>query len=180
MCVPHTDSPATVTDRRYDNQRRSPTAATIPAVLARVLLGGWFVYSGAVKILGSGLERFTRDIANYQIVSPPLDAIAAYTVPWFEVVAGVCLVLGILRRGTLLTLAGLVCVFAFCIGWAWVHQLDISCGCHGSDAPIRYLNKVAEFTGYFIVLAWLWWRENRVRTLQQVCRFPASTPESPC
>ncbi len=90
-----------------------------------------------------------------------MDAIAAYTVPWFEVVAGVCLVLGILRRGAILTLAGLVCVFAFCIGWAWVHQLDISCGCHGGDAPIRYWNKVAEFTGYFIVLGWLWWRERQ-------------------
>jgi len=123
---------------------------------ARILLGGWFVYSGAVKILGTGLERFTRDIANYKLVGPPLDAIAAYTVPWFEVIAGLCLILGILRRGAILTVAALVCVFAFCIGWAWVHQLDISCGCHGSDAPIRYWNKVGEFTGYFIVLAWLW------------------------
>jgi uncharacterized membrane protein YphA (DoxX/SURF4 family) len=133
----------------------------LAALAARVLLGGWFVYSGAVKILGTGLERFTRDIGNYQIVSPPLDAIAAYTVPWFEVVAGLGLLLGILRRGAILTVAGLVCVFAFCIGWAWVRQLDISCGCHGSDAPIQYWNKAAEFTGYFIVLGWLWWRDGQ-------------------
>jgi len=132
----------------------------ISAVITRVLLGGWFVYSGGVKILGAGLDRFTRDIGNYQLVKPPFDAIAACTVPWFEVVAGVCLMLGVLRRGAILTVAGLVCVFAFCIGWAWVHQLDISCGCHGSDEPIRYWNKVAEFTGYFIVLAWLWRRED--------------------
>ena len=94
-------------------------------------------------------------------MAPPLDAIAAYTVPWFEMVAGVCLLLGILRRGTILTVAGLVVVFAFCIGWAWVHQLDISCGCHGGDAKIQYWNKAAEFTGYFIVLAWLWRVESR-------------------
>ena len=56
---------------------------------ARILLGGWFVYSGAVKILGAGLDRFTRDIGNYKLVGPPLDAVAAYTVPWFEVMAGV-------------------------------------------------------------------------------------------
>ena len=135
------------------------------AVIARVLLGGWFIYSGGVKILGAGLERFTRDIGNYKLVGPPLDAIAAYTVPWFEVMAGVCLMLGILRRGAILTVAGLVCVFAFCIGWAWVHQLNISCGCHDSDAPIHYWNKVAEFTGYFIVLAWLWRSEGRPASL---------------
>ena len=127
---------------------------------ARILLGGWFVYSGAVKILGAGLDRFTRDIGNYKLVGPPLDAVAAYTVPWFEVMAGVCLVVGILRRGAILAIAGLVCVFAFCIGWAWRHELDISCGCHGGDAPIRYWSKVAEFIGYYIVLVWLWRREN--------------------
>jgi uncharacterized membrane protein YphA (DoxX/SURF4 family) len=131
------------------------------AVIARVLLGLWFIYSGAVKIFGSGLERFTRDIANYQLVGPPLDAIAAYTVPWFEIFAGACLWLETLRRGAILTLAGLVLVFCVCIGWAWIQQLDISCGCHGSDAPIRYWNKVAEFTAYYILLAWLWWQEKQ-------------------
>ena len=134
------------------------------ALTARVLLGFWFVYSGGVKVFGSGLDRFTYDIGNYKLVGPPLDAIAAYTVPWFEIVAGVCLLLGVLRRGTILTIAGLVVVFAVCVGWAWSHQLDISCGCHGGDTPIQYWNKAAEFTGYFAVLAWLWWieRGNRV------------------
>ena len=136
----------------------------IPALPARVLLGLWFTYSGGTKIFVSGLDLFTRDIANYKLVGPPLDAIAAYTVPWFEVSAGLCLVLGICRRGAILTLAGLVGVFAFCIGWAWVHQLDIACGCHGGDAPIQYWNKVAEFTGYYILLGWLWWRESKPAT----------------
>jgi uncharacterized membrane protein YphA (DoxX/SURF4 family) len=130
-------------------------------IAARVLLGCWFVYSGGMKIFGSGLDRFTRDVANYKIVGPPLDAVAAYAVPWFELVAGFCLMLGFFRRGAILTLAGLVCVFAFCIGWAWVHQLDISCGCHGGDDKIRYWNKVAEFAGYYVVLGWLWWTEGR-------------------
>ena len=133
----------------------------ILALTARVLLGFWFVYSGGVKIFSSGLDRFTYDIGNYKLVGPPFDAIAAYTVPWFEIVAGVCLLLGILRRGTILTVAGLVVVFSICIGWAWLHQLDISCGCHGVDGKIQYWNKVAEFTGYFTVLAWLWWLETR-------------------
>lgn len=134
------------------------------ALTARVMLGLWFVYSGGVKIFGSGLDRFTHDIGNYKLVGPPLDAIAAYTVPWFEIIAGVCLMLGILRRGAVLTVAGLVIVFAICVGWAWAHQLDISCGCHGGDAPIQYWNKAAEFAGYFAVLAWLWWMERKIST----------------
>jgi uncharacterized membrane protein YphA (DoxX/SURF4 family) len=135
------------------------------ALVARVLLGFWFTYSGGVKVFATGLDRFTRDIGNYKLVPPPLDAIAAYTVPWFEIVAGVCLMLGFLRRGAILTISGLVVVFAFCIGWAWVHQLDISCGCHGGDAPIQYWSKVIEFTGYFLLLAWLWRAETGNRAV---------------
>ena len=127
----------------------------------RVLLGLWFLSSGGLKLFATGLDRFTRDVANYQLVGPPLDALAAYTVPWFEMVAGACLVLGILRRGAILTLTGLVIVFCACIGWAWNRQLDIACGCHGGDTPIHYWNKVAEFTGYFLLLAWLWLVERQ-------------------
>lgn len=130
------------------------------ALIARVCLGCWFVYSGGMKVFGSGLDRFVYDISNYKLADPPLDAVAAYTVPWFEIAAGLCLMLGVLRRGAILTLAGLVCVFAFCIGWAWFHQLDIACGCHGSDAKIQYWAKVAEFAGYFLVLGGLWWTER--------------------
>jgi uncharacterized membrane protein YphA (DoxX/SURF4 family) len=130
------------------------------ALIARVLLGGWFLYSGGVKIFGTGLDRFTRDVVNYRLVAAPWDAVTAYTVPWFELIAGVCLMLGILRRGALLTVTGLVLTFCFAVGWAWAHGLDISCGCHGGSAPIQYWQKAAEFAGYFVVLGWLWWGET--------------------
>ena len=145
------------------------------ALSVRVLLGAWFVYSGGFKIFSSGLDRFTRDIGNYQLVKPPLDAIAAYSVPWFELIAGLCLMLGILRRGAILTIAGLVVVFSISVGWAWYKGLDISCGCHGGDAPIQYWYKAAEFAGYYFLLAWLWWMEASVLPVGAV---PSGRPES--
>ena len=114
-----------------------------------------------MKIFGTGLDRFMQDVANYQLAKAPLDAIAAYSVPWLELVAGVCLMLGILRKGAILTIAGLVVVFSISIGWAWLKGLNISCGCHGGDAPISYWNKVVEFSVYFMILGWLWWKEMR-------------------
>jgi len=131
------------------------------ALVARILLGLWFVHSGGMKIFASGLDRFTRDVANYQLVKAPWDAVAAYSVPWLELVAGTCLILGILRRGSILTIAGLVAVFAISIGWAWSKGLDISCGCLGGDAPIHYWAKAAELGGYAVLLGWLWWVEGR-------------------
>jgi uncharacterized membrane protein YphA (DoxX/SURF4 family) len=149
----------------------------VAALTARVLLGSWFLYSGGLKIFVSGLDRFTRDIANYQLVSAPLDAVAAYTVPWVEVVAGLCLMLGFLRRGAILGIAGLVVVFSVSVGWAWSQGLDISCGCHGGDAPIRYWNKVAEFIGYFAVLGGLWWVELRRARPQSAAALAAVDPQ---
>lgn len=138
--------------------RKSPI--DVAALVARVALGAWFVHSGVEKVFFSGLDRFVYDIANYKIVAAPLDAVAAYTVPWFEIVAGLCLVAGVARRGAILTLTGLVIVFSICIGWAWIHQLDISCGCRGDGAPIQYWLKSAELAGYLILLSWLWRMER--------------------
>ncbi|NJM37419.1 MAG: DoxX family membrane protein [Akkermansiaceae bacterium] len=135
---------------------RQPVALT-----ASVLLGVWFVYSGGVKIFGTGLDEFTTAVANYKLVKAPWDAVAAYSVPWLELIAGLCLMLGILRKGAILTIAGLVVVFSISVGWAWAHNLDISCGCHGGTAKIQYWHKAAEFAGYFILLGWLWWVERK-------------------
>ena len=134
---------------------------TLLAWRLRVALGLWFVWSGSQQVFVSGLDRFTQYVANYQMVKAPLDALVAYTVPWVEIVAGLCLALGLLRRGTLLALCGLVTAFAVAIGWAWAHQLNIACGCHGGDEPIRYWWKVIEFAGYYEAIGFLWWMEAK-------------------
>ena len=135
----------------------------IPAWMVRVALGVWFVGSGTWKIGVSGLDKFTRDIGNYQLplIKPPLDAMAAFAVPWVEIVAGACLVAGIWRRASVLVMCGLVAVFAICVGWAWSQNLNISCGCHGGDKPIHYWGKAAEFAGYYVALGFLWWENAR-------------------
>jgi uncharacterized membrane protein YphA (DoxX/SURF4 family) len=135
--------------------------AEMAALALRVALGAWFTYSGGLKIFVTGLDRFTRDVGNYKLVSAPLDAVAAYTVPWVEVIGGLCLMLGVLRKGTLVTMTGLVLTFATAVGWAWSKNLDISCGCHGGDTKLNYWTKAAELTGYLLVFAYLWWVESR-------------------
>lgn len=134
--------------------------ADIVALIARVLLGTWFVYSGGMKVFVSGLDRFTFDVANYKLVAAPWDAVVAYSIPWVELIAGTCLMLGILRKGALISIFGLVVSFTIAVGWAWSKGLDISCGCHGGDTPIHYWGKAIEFAGYYVLLAWLWWMEK--------------------
>lgn len=134
---------------------------TFPAWLLRIGLGLWFVWSGGQKVFMSGLDRFTQDVGNYQMTRAPWDALIAYSLPWVEVVAGLCLLLGLLRRGTLLALCALVTMFAVAIGWAWAHGLNIACGCHGGNEPIRYGGKLLEFAAYYAAFGFLWWMETR-------------------
>jgi uncharacterized membrane protein YphA (DoxX/SURF4 family) len=89
--------------------------------------------------------------------------VAAYLLPWAEVVAGMCFMLGILRRGAWLAMLALVLAFTIAVGSAWWRGLDISCGCTGAATKISYWGKALEFGMYYLVLAFLaasFWKKH--------------------
>lgn len=73
----------------------------IAALVARVVLGGVFIYMG----LGKALDpiAFLKQVRQFELVSQPLalNFIAA-VLPWFEVVCGALLVAGIRARAAAL------------------------------------------------------------------------------
>jgi len=116
-----------------------PRKPPIPAMLlvVRVCLGAFFLYVGGEKLFR--MDGFIRDVANYQIVGAPWDALVAFMVAWLEIAAGLLLMLGWLRQGALLVLGGLTLVFMAGIGQAWWRGLSIACGCFGPSAePSNY------------------------------------------
>ena len=131
------------------------------ALALRVVMGAWFVYAGANKIFITGLDAFVTDISNYKLVSEPIAITVAYVIPWAEVIAGICFMLGILRKGAWLAMLGLALAFTFSVGSAWWRGLDISCGCLGSAEKISYWRKAVEFAVYFVVLGFIGWSEWR-------------------
>lgn len=135
--------------------RKTNEIAPWVALALRLALGGYFVWSGWMKVFRTGLDDFTRAVGNYKIVYSPWDAVVAYTVPWVEMVAGACLLIGLWKRGTLGTIAGLVGFFAFGVGQAWVRNLNIACGCDGNPdgSPMNYTLKFVEFGGYWLAIA---------------------------
>lgn len=78
--------------------------------LARWSLGGAFIYTGLQK--AAHPEVFLKLVRQYEIVSSPvlLNSVAA-ALPWFEVLCGVLLVLGVAVRGTALNLLVMVVPF---------------------------------------------------------------------
>lgn len=127
------------------------------ALTLRVTMGAYFTYAGGSKIFVSGLDRFVTDIGNYKLVSESMALAVAYTVPWAEIVAGICFMLGILRKGSWLAMLGLVTIFAFAVGSAWWRGMNISCGCTGGAEKISYWGKAAEFSVYYLALGFIAW-----------------------
>lgn len=144
--------------------KSNDVAGWIELVL-RLALGGFFAWSGWMKVFSTGLDNFTRAVGNYKLVNPPLDAMVAYTVPWVEMTVGACLIFGIWKRGALLLLAGLVGAFAFGVRHADLKNLNISCGCTGNPdgTPMDYTLKYWEFAGYWTVILLLFLLARRER-----------------
>jgi uncharacterized membrane protein YphA (DoxX/SURF4 family) len=132
-------------------------------------MGTWFVYTGGLKIFGSGLDRFVTDIENYRLsfgdfaITGDIAVVIAYLVPWVEVIAGLSFMSGIFRKGGWWLMLGLVMAFVISVGSAWVRGLDISCGCLGGTEKISYWRKALEFAVYFAALGWIAWVEWRIQ-----------------
>jgi len=96
----------------------------------RLVLGGLFVYAGAVKVL-EPLD-FAQNVRNYQLVGQSLSFVAAIILPWLEILAGLALILGVWMRGAALVVTGLLVFFIVLTAVTMARGLDVDCGCFGS------------------------------------------------
>ncbi|MFZ1983238.1 MAG: MauE/DoxX family redox-associated membrane protein [Desulfatitalea sp.] len=114
-------------------------AAFEPA--ARFLLGAIFIYAAVDKILDPA--TFAQAIANYQILPPLWVHPTALLLPWLELVCGLGLMSGVLKRGSALVITLLLITFTAALGYSAYRGLDIHCGCFASDGagtPNLYLD----------------------------------------
>ncbi|HNQ86866.1 MAG TPA: MauE/DoxX family redox-associated membrane protein [Deltaproteobacteria bacterium] len=100
-------------------------------VIVRMALGIMFTYAGLTKIIAPA--GFALAVYNYHILPAPLVNITAIVLPWVEVIAGTCLVLGLWIPGGALIVSGLLFVFAIALGFNLARGLDVACGCFSSS-----------------------------------------------
>src|SRR5216110_2506422 len=106
--------------------------STIPQFvwrIADVIVGGVFIYAGAIKVLDP--IRFANDIENYKILPWTIGVGLAFYLPWLEIFCGLALILRLFYRGALSILTALVVVFLVATIAAKIRGLDITCGCFG-------------------------------------------------
>ncbi len=109
--------------------------------IVRLILGCVFL-AGALPKIHQPYD-FLGDVYGYEIVGPKLGILVAMTMPWAELVVGICLLGSIFVGGALLVSFCMGAMFTFVLSWAIYHGLDISCGCFGSGShQIGYLTLI--------------------------------------
>jgi len=167
-----------------DPAKPANRSSDIAAQIARLVLGGSFIYMGLSKAVLHDPADFLKLVNQYHIVSSPflLNSIAG-ALPWFEVYCGLLLVAGIAVRGTALVLLAMLIPFtalvlrhalaiasakhlAFC-------AVKFDCGCGNGEVFICH--KLTE-NGALIALAlWL-----ALRPVGRLCvRFGLFKPQVP-
>lgn len=99
----------------------------------RVVVGGIFLYAGAVKI-ADPLE-FADAVATFRMLPPQVINLFALALPPFEMILGLLLISGWKLRPAALGILLLTLAFAVAMLQALVRGLEVDCGCFGSGEP---------------------------------------------
>jgi len=101
-------------------------------VLARLVLGGIFIYASLDKIAQP--LQFAKIIENYKILPLSLVTLSALVLPWLEFLAGFCLVAGLWKRSAAILLFLLLLTFIMALGINAFRGINLSCGCFSTSA----------------------------------------------
>lgn len=120
----------------------------------RLVLGFTFVWASWHKMVNPG--EFAKIIYGYGIFPAITINVLAIVLPYVQLVAGICLILGILPRSSLLILNGLLTAFILVIGFNLWRGHVFDCGCfsfnHSSGSAQGLLGRDLVLLGMGIYL----------------------------
>ena len=127
-------------------------------LVARLLTGGVWIVAGALKLPHPADS--VRAVRAYDLLPEAVVPAVGHLLPVLEVVIGLCLVLGVMVRGTSIVSALLFLAFIIGISSAWARGLSIDCGCFGGggeipDAAEKYPGEIARDVGLLALSLWL-------------------------
>ena len=113
------------------------------SLIFRVILGIIFITAGLAKIADPA--RFLLTLRGFSIFPDTLERFLAVSVPWLELILGLCLLLGLLTRAATLLFALLSGGFTLAILSVIVRGIEIDCGCFGLLADALKLPDAADY-----------------------------------
>jgi len=132
----------------------------------QIALGIIFVVAAWPKIADP--PGFAHMIFNYRILPGSLINLSALTMPWLELLAGLCLILGIWTRASRTIVALLLITFMIAIAFNLLRGNAIDCGCFDVSAAGRtHEERIRDMwlvllrdAGMLVMCAQLWWAER--------------------
>jgi uncharacterized membrane protein YphA (DoxX/SURF4 family) len=129
-------------------------------MLGRVALGGIFVYAWFAKLHFGG-DWHLRDyhfffamlIDSYKILPIAAVELMARILPWFELIVGIWLILGVGLRWAGLASSSLLLVFIGAMTRAKIMGLEINCGCFGNNEKLGTLTLLRDSSLLVLALA---------------------------
>jgi uncharacterized membrane protein YphA (DoxX/SURF4 family) len=119
-------------------------------LVCRLTLGGVLFVAGYLKV--DKLEVSQMAVRSYELLPIPIANFLGQSLPFFEVVIGLLLILGAATR-VVAALGGFTMfIFIIAIGQAWARGLNIDCGCFGGGGTVapgetRYLQEILRDAG---------------------------------
>lgn len=137
------------------------------ALLLRIALGAVFVYAAYTKLFQFVEGRlhllpwqlFAMAVDSYQLLPSLAVEILARTLPWFEMLIGILLLIGRWKRFATTATSLLLVVFLSLIVRAYLKGQEISCGCFSNSEPISWktlLRDGSMLAGSLFVTAMAW------------------------
>ena len=119
-------------------------------LVCRLTLGGVLFVAGYLKV--DKLEVSQMAVRSYELLPIPLANFLGQTLPLFEVVIGLLLIVGAATRAVALLGGFTMFIFIIAIAQAWARGLNIDCGCFGGGGTVapgetRYLQEILRDAG---------------------------------
>jgi uncharacterized membrane protein YphA (DoxX/SURF4 family) len=142
--------------------RRNGLLASAVGVVARLVVGTVWVVAGGLKLPDP--SDSVAAVRAYDLLPPAVVPVVGHLLPVVEVLLGLCLLAGLLTRGSAVLSALLLVIFVVAISTAWARGLVIDCGCFGGgatpgeNAAAAYPWDIARDVGLLALSGWLAWR----------------------
>jgi len=134
-----------------------------PVVLiSRLILGAVFIYASLDKIMNP--DDFAKAIGNYHVLPFGLENLLALVLPWVELLAGLCLIIGVMVDGATVLIILMNIVFIFAISQALARGISIECGCFSvsSEGGDNIgLQTIIRDIGYLLLAYVVYYRQER-------------------
>jgi len=109
----------------------------------RIGLGLVLLYAGYAKLQQPWIS-FAATIEAYNILPPGAVIFTARTLPWFEVVLGALLVLGVGLRWVAAVASALLLMFFAILVRSYALGMDVDCGCFGPGEKLSWKTLVRD------------------------------------